>query len=96
MKCLFLAAAVVATVALPLAAQAQGVPGGVVYGASQGNRMAGPIGAVVGGAVGGVIGGIEGVMGVTYTQAGPVEAPPPRVRHRRAVRAHVRHSRRRA
>jgi hypothetical protein len=35
-------------------------------------------------------------MGVTYTQAGPVEAPPPRVRHRRAVRAHVRHSRRRA
>src|SRR5262249_38136612 len=54
----------VACVATPLAAQAQGVPGGVAYGMSEGNRIAGPVGAVVGGAVGGVIGGVQGVFGV--------------------------------
>src|SRR5450756_1914914 len=48
-------AALVATVALPVAAQAQGVPGGIERGSRDGERAAGPVGAVVGG-VGGVLG----------------------------------------
>jgi hypothetical protein len=89
-----ISAAVVALAALPVAAQAQGVPGGVAHGAYEGNRRAGPVGAVVGAAVGGVIGGIEGVLGTdrVYYQPG-YDAPPPRVyRHRRVVRTHVRHT----
>ncbi len=38
----------IAALALPLAAQAQGVPGGAVHGFHEGNRIAGPVGAVVG------------------------------------------------
>ena len=53
-------AAVVAAVALPVVAQAQGVPGGVERGSRDGERAAGPVGAVVGG----VIGGVAGVLGV--------------------------------
>jgi len=82
--------------AAPLAAQAQGIPGGVTHGVYEGNRIAGPVGAVVGGAVGGVIGGVEGLLGV-----GPAyrELPPPRVvrrvSHRKAVRGrNVRYARR--
>lgn len=88
-----ISAAVVAFAALPVAAQAQGVPGGVAHGAYEGNRRAGPVGAVVGAAVGGVIGGIEGVLGTdrVYYQPG-YDAPPPRVyRHRRLTRTHIRH-----
>ncbi len=48
----------------PLAASAQGVPGGVDRGAREGERAAGPVGAVVGGAIGGVVGGVAGVLGV--------------------------------
>jgi hypothetical protein len=73
-KVLF-AGAIVATIAMPLAAQAQGVPGGFVHGANEGYRIAGPVGAVVGAPVGGVIGGVEGLLGV-----GPAyQEPPPRV-----------------
>lgn len=57
-------AALVATVALPLAAQAQGVPGGVDQGSREGERAAGPVGAVVGGVIGGVVGGVNGVLGI--------------------------------
>jgi hypothetical protein len=64
-----IASALVATFAMPLAAQAQGVPGGIAHGMSEGNRAAGPVGAVVGGAVGGVLGGIEGVLGLNTYQA---------------------------
>jgi len=54
----------VATLAGPVAAQAQGVPGGAEHGARVGGREAGPVGAIVGGVIGGVIGGVEGVLGV--------------------------------
>jgi Protein of unknown function (DUF1236) len=57
-------AALAATVALPVAAQAQGVPGGVEHGSREGERAAGPVGAVVGGVIGGVVGGVTGVLGV--------------------------------
>jgi hypothetical protein len=57
-------AALAATVALPVVAQAQGVPGGVERGSREGERAAGPVGAVVGGVIGGVVGGVTGVLGV--------------------------------
>jgi Protein of unknown function (DUF1236) len=57
-------AALAATVALPVMAQAQGVPGGVERGSREGERAAGPVGAVVGGVIGGVVGGVTGVLGV--------------------------------
>src|SRR5450759_323531 len=57
-------AAVVAAVALPVVAQAQGVPGGVERGSRDGERAAGPVGAVVGGVIGGVVGGVAGILGV--------------------------------
>src|SRR6202043_1761785 len=57
------AAALVVAVLLPVASQAQGVPGGVERGARDGDRAAGPVGAVVGGQVGGVVQGVAGVLG---------------------------------
>jgi hypothetical protein len=57
-------AALAAVVALPVVAQAQGVPGGVERGSRDGERAAGPVGAVVGGVIGGVVGGVAGVLGV--------------------------------
>src|ERR1700740_2108001 len=57
-------AALAATVALPVVAQAQGVPGGVERGSREGEQAAGPVGAIVGGGVGGVVGGVDGVLGV--------------------------------
>ena len=57
-------AALAATVALPLAAQAQGVPGGIDQGSREGERAAGPVGAVVGGVVGGVVGEVNGILGI--------------------------------
>jgi hypothetical protein len=63
-----LAAAVLAVLAMPLAAEAQGVIGGAQEGARVGNRAAGPVGgavgAVGGGVVGGVVGGVKGAIGV--------------------------------
>ena len=56
--------AVIASVFLPVASHAQGVPGGVERGARDGERAAGPVGAVVGGVIGGVVGGVTGVLGV--------------------------------
>src|SRR6185437_6581245 len=43
--------ALVAALALPSLAQAQGVPGGIERGARDGERAAGPVGGVVGGVV---------------------------------------------
>jgi hypothetical protein len=57
-------AAIVAVLALPSLAQAQGVPGGVERGSREGERAAGPVGAVIGGVIGGVVGGVNGVLGV--------------------------------
>jgi hypothetical protein len=53
-----------AALALPMAAQAQGTVRGAQEGARQGDRDAGPIGAVVGGAVGAVAGTVGGILGV--------------------------------
>lgn len=69
---LTLAAAVLALVAMPHFAQAQGVFRGAEQGANQGardgNRAAGPVGGLVGGAiglgVGGAVGGVKGVLGI--------------------------------
>ncbi len=55
--------------AIPVAANAQGIIGGAQQGASQGvregSRAAGPVGGAVGGAVGGVTGGVTGALGVS-------------------------------
>jgi len=67
-KSLF-AAALLVTFAAPIAAQAQGVPGGMAHGFHRGNQIAGPVGAVVGAGVGGVIGGVEGVLGINHAYA---------------------------
>ena len=58
------AATIAVAILLPVASQAQGVPGGVERGARDGERAAGPVGAVVGGVVGGIVGGVTGVLGV--------------------------------
>jgi hypothetical protein len=79
---------------LPVAAQAQGVPGGAAHGFSEGNRIAGPVGAVVGTAVGGVVGGVEGVLGLDrryYVADNSVQ--PVYQHHRRHYRHHRRHHR---
>ena len=57
-------AAIIAAMAIPVVAQAQGVPGGIERGARDGERAAGPVGAIVGGTIGGVVGGVAGVLGV--------------------------------
>src|SRR3954464_7957129 len=56
--------AMLATLALPLAAQAQGTVRGAEEGAAEGGRAAGPIGAIVGGAVGAATGTVGGILGV--------------------------------
>lgn len=53
-----------ASLAVPLTAQAQGTVRGAERGAAQGKRDAGPVGAVVGGALGAVSGTIGGILGV--------------------------------
>jgi hypothetical protein len=90
---LLISSACHAVLAMPLAAQAQGIPGGAAHGFYEGNRIAGPIGAVVGIAVGGAIGGVEGVLGVD--QRYYVQAPDTRhYRPHRRYHAHVRSRRR--
>ena len=44
---LLIGSTLLAALAMPLAAQAQGVPGGAAHGFYEGNRIAGPVGAVV-------------------------------------------------
>jgi hypothetical protein len=105
MRLTVFASVFLASIAAPLAAQAQGVPGGAAHGFYEGNRIAGPVGAVVGTAVGGVIGGVEGVFGINHAHRASysefADAPPPAYRHRK-VRRHyvyshrVRHHARRA
>jgi hypothetical protein len=53
-----------ALLALPVAAQAQGTVRGMERGAAQGEREAGPLGAVVGATVGAVAGTVGGILGV--------------------------------
>jgi hypothetical protein len=73
------AGVVSASLACPLAAQAQGIPDGVAHGVTVGAQAAGPIGGIVGGAVGGVLGGIGGLLGVQPVAYAP---QPPVYRHR--------------
>jgi hypothetical protein len=91
-----LAGALLAALAVPLSAQAQGVPGGAAHGFREGGRIAGPVGAVVGTAVGGVIGGVEGALGINHRHNATVvvEEPGPRVRTRRYYRSKYKKSRR--
>ena len=56
--------ALLAVMALPVAAQAQGTLRGAQEGAAEGERAAGPLGAIVGGAVGAATGTVEGILGV--------------------------------
>jgi uncharacterized protein DUF1236 len=53
-----------ATLALPMAANAQGTVRGAQEGAEAGGRAAGPVGAVVGGAIGAATGTVGGILGV--------------------------------
>jgi Protein of unknown function (DUF1236) len=53
-----------ASLAVPFSAQAQGTIQGAERGAAQGNRDAGPVGAVVGGTLGAVAGTVGGILGV--------------------------------
>jgi hypothetical protein len=53
-----------ATIALPVAAMAQGTVRGAEEGAAAGGNAAGPIGAIVGGAVGAATGTVDGILGV--------------------------------
>ena len=62
------AAIVLALLAIPHIAQAQGLVRGAQEGAYEGSRVAGPVGGVVGGAVGagvgGAMGAVKGVFGI--------------------------------
>jgi hypothetical protein len=53
-----------ATLMLPIAAQAQGTVRGAEEGAAAGGNAAGPLGAIVGGAVGAATGTVGGILGV--------------------------------
>ena len=53
-----------ATLMLPIAAQAEGTIRGAEEGAAIGGNAAGPLGAIVGGAVGAATGTVGGILGV--------------------------------
>lgn len=57
-------ALLLAALALPVSAQAQGTVRGAQQGAEDGAKAAGPVGAIVGGTVGAVGGTIGGILGV--------------------------------
>ncbi len=61
---LVLNTALLAVLAMPAIAQAQGTVRGAQEGAEQGGRAAGPLGAIVGGAVGAATGTVGGILGV--------------------------------
>jgi uncharacterized protein YcfJ len=67
---LALAAGLLALIAIPHLAHAQGIVRGAQEGAYEGRRAAGPVGEVVGGAVGagvgGAMGAVDGVLGIPY------------------------------
>jgi hypothetical protein len=64
MKRIVLPLIAVATLALPVAAKAQGTIRGAEEGAAAGGHAAGPVGAIVGGAVGAAAGTVGGILGV--------------------------------
>lgn len=87
MRMPILSFAVLALLAVPCVARAQGIGRGAAEGAATGSRAAGPVGSavggLVGGAVGGAVGGVKGVLGIPQRTDYP--------RHRGRV---YRHSRR--
>jgi hypothetical protein len=60
---IFVPMMLLATLALPVAAQAQGTVRGAQDGAAAGDRAAGPIGAIIGGTVGAAVGTVGGILG---------------------------------
>ena len=56
--------AILATLALPAAALAQGTVRGAEEGAAEGGAAAGPLGAIVGGTIGAATGTVGGILGV--------------------------------
>src|ERR1700760_4168489 len=66
MKSHIIGLTVLATIALPAAALAQGTVRGAEEGAAAGGNAAGPLGAIVGGAVGAATGTVGGILGVDY------------------------------
>lgn len=58
-------AATCVSLAMPVAAQAQGLVGGAREGAAAGDRALGPIGGVIGGAVGAGVGTVNGALGIS-------------------------------
>ena len=85
-------AALVLAISLPIAAQAQGVPGGIERGARDGERAAGPVGAIVGGTIGGVVGGVAGILGADQAprfRSYVVEQRHPSYQYREDVRTGV-------
>ena len=58
------AALALSAFAMPVSADAQGLPGGMRRGAAEGDRVGGPIGGIVGGAVGGAVGTVNGALGI--------------------------------
>ena len=63
MKALW-SALIIAGLAAPLTAEAQGIVGGAQRGAEEGAAAAGPVGGVLGGVAGAVGGGIAGLLGI--------------------------------
>jgi hypothetical protein len=55
-----------AALALPMTALAQGTVRGAEQGAAAGGRAAGPLGAIVGGTIGAATGTVGGILGVEY------------------------------
>lgn len=56
--------ALATTLALGVAAQAQGLTRGAQEGADRGEQIGGPLGAVVGGAIGAAVGTANGILGI--------------------------------
>jgi hypothetical protein len=61
---MLISTAVVATLSVPLTAQAQGTLRGAEEGEAAGGNATGPLGAIVGGAVGAATGTVGGILGV--------------------------------
>ena len=89
---LALAAAVLALLAIPHFAHAQGISGGARDGSREGYRAAGPVGGLVGGAigagVGGAVGGVKGVLGIPDQGYNPNPGPAARANYRARCRGY--------
>jgi hypothetical protein len=87
-------AVVIMLLAIPPAADAQGLVKGVQQGADAGNKAAGPVGGVLGGAIGGVVGVFNGVLGVGDQKGqpspnGPKQKPAKGIKSAKAPKTEV-------